>query len=150
MRRSRTKPSDAFLSFRAVHRLHPPGPGKKVGVWKRKLASLQILTRPWPNIGQLRWNVKLCCKLGTCSSPEIGSHLPGAASTASTALSPLDGMLREKGHEDHTGLGGRERSFSASEEVLMRRYPSVGQCGHLSLARARTNRPRFTAAEWGG
>ena len=25
--------------------------GKKVGVWKHKLARLQILTRPWTNIG---------------------------------------------------------------------------------------------------
>lgn len=60
------------------------------------------------------------------------------------------GWKRSRGSHRPAVVGGRERSFSASEEVLMRRYPSVGQCGHLSLARARTNRPRFTAAQWGG
>ena len=36
-----------------------------------------------------------------------------------------------------TVVGGRlPRSFSGSEQALMRRHPSVGQCAHLSLAPA--------------
>ena len=88
-----------------------------------------------------------CSKERMCSSPEIWRP-------ACSKQRPLVRKeCRVKKVTQITAaltVGGGRRSFRESEEVLMRRHPSVGQCGHLSLARARTNRPRFTAAQWGG